>query len=233
MPRSRQTCRAGSVMRAPAQPEQGAPEPVQEAHEEQQPAMEPAHEQQQPASDEDVNFDSDDEDADNYNWEPPTTDEDQDLMPARGPEFQAALLESFQQHRDRQHGNRSVEETNEMRLQRGVQVSLERHELEERARVDMQAEREALLQFRRETAEDRRAHEAEAAAAEAAAEAQAGRSARMSMDRLRRRTVTAERHHAMATERRARRDRMLARANDGEAGPSDVQGQHGGDGDAE
>ena len=85
MPRSRQTCRAGSVMRAPAQPEQGALEPVQEEHEE-----------QQPASDDDVNFDSDDEDADNYNWEPPTTDEDQDLMPARGLDFQAALLESFE-----------------------------------------------------------------------------------------------------------------------------------------
>ena len=64
MPRSRQTCRVGSVMRAPAQPEQGAPEPVQE---EQQPAMEPAQEEQQLASDDDVNFDSDDDDADNYN----------------------------------------------------------------------------------------------------------------------------------------------------------------------
>ena len=84
MPRSRQTCRAGSVMRAPAQPEQGAPEPMQE---EQQPAMEPAQEEQVPASD---------DDADNNNWEPPTTDEDQDLMPARGPDFQAALLESFE-----------------------------------------------------------------------------------------------------------------------------------------
>ena len=136
-------------MRAPAQPEQGAPEPMQEEHEEQQQAMEPAHEEQQPASDDDVNFDSDDDDADNYNWEPPTTDEDQDLMPARGPDFQAALLESFEQHRDRQNGNgnRSVEETNAMRLQRGVQVSLERHELEERARVTMQAERGPCVSF--------------------------------------------------------------------------------------
>ena len=66
MPRSRQTCRAGSVMRAPAQPEQGAPEPVQEeqqpamepAQEEQQPAMEPAQEEQQMASYDDVNFNS-------------------------------------------------------------------------------------------------------------------------------------------------------------------------------
>ena len=116
MPRRPQTCRAGSVMRAPVQPEQLAPEePTQE---ERQPVPEEMN-----SSSDDINWDSDEND--NENWDPPTTDEDQDLMPARGPEFQAALLESFQQQRDRQHGNRSVEETNEMRLQRGVQVSLE------------------------------------------------------------------------------------------------------------
>ena len=103
-----------------------------------------------------------------------------------------------------------------------------------------QEERDALRQFRRETAEGRRARKAEAAAAqagaaaeaaaaveaaaEAEAEAQAGCNARMSMDRLRRRSATAERHRVMVIERRARRDRVLARANDGEAGPSDVQG---------
>ena len=108
-----------------------------------------------PASNDDVNFDSDD-DADNFNWEPSTTDEDQDLMPARGPDFQAALLESFEQHRDRQNGsNRSVEETNAMLLQRGVQISRERHEVDERARATMQEERDALRQFRRDTAEGR------------------------------------------------------------------------------
>ena len=51
-------------MRAPVQPGQGAPEPAQE---EQQPAMEPAQEEQQTASDDDINFDSDDDDADSYN----------------------------------------------------------------------------------------------------------------------------------------------------------------------
>ena len=39
------------------------------------------------ASDDDVSFDSDDDDADGYNWDPPTTDEDQELMLARGPDF--------------------------------------------------------------------------------------------------------------------------------------------------
>ena len=72
---------------------------MEPAREEQQPAMEPEQEEQQMASDDDVNFDSDDDDADGYNWDPPTTDEDQELMPARGPDFQAALLESFEQHR--------------------------------------------------------------------------------------------------------------------------------------
>ena len=67
------------------------------------------------------------------------------------------------------------------------------------------------------------------AEAEAEAEAQAGRSARMSMDRLHRWSAAAERHHTMMIERQARR----ARANDDEAGPSDVQGEHDGDGDAE
>ena len=171
-------------------------------------------EEEQPAPEEPAP----EEDSDN--WSPTTTDEDQDLMPARGP-VQAALVASFEQHR-----GLSVEEINAALEQRGVTISLQRHELEERARVTMEEEREALCQFYRETAEGRltrEAREAAEAVAAAEAEAEAARNARMSMDRLRRRTVTAERHHQMVAARQARRAAAMAAAratvNDAEAGP--------------
>ena len=212
-------------MRAPVPEQQPTPEdPAAEQQPEEQPA--PMEEEQavleeQPAPEEPApEEDSDEEDSDN--WSPATTDEDQDLMPARGP-VQAALVASFKQHR-----GLSVEEINAALEQRGVRISLQRHELEERARVTMQEEREALRQFYRETAEGRLAREAreatEAAAAEAVAAAEAARNARMSMDRLRRRTVMAERHHQMVAARQARRAAAMAvaraTANDAEAGPS-------------
>ena len=96
----------------------------------------------------------------------------------------------------------------------------------------MEEEREALRQFYRETVEGRLACEAREAreAAEAVAEAEAARNARMSMDRLRRRTVTAERHHQMVAARQARRAAAMAAArattNDAEAGPSCRRGPH-------
>ena len=161
-------------------------------------------------------------------------------MPARGP-VQAALLASFEQVRDRRDGGLSVEQLNAALEQRGVAISLQRHELEERARVTMQEEREALQQFYRESAAAREAREAteeaEAAAEAAAAmeaEEEAARSARMSLDRLRRRTATAEWHHRMVVTRQARRAAAMAAArttaNDAEAGPSNTQGPHGGSG---
>ena len=122
---------------------------------------------------------------------------DQETMPARGPDFQPALLESFEQHSDCQNGN-------------GIPLRLH-------------GDAGALLQL----------VAAAEAVAEAEAEARSGRSARMSMDRLRCRTATAELHRVMVIERCAQRDRFMVRSNDGEAGPSDVQGEHGGDGDAE
>ena len=151
--------------------------------------------------------DSDEEDSDN--WSPATTDEDQELMLARGP-VQAALVASFEQHR-----GLSVEEINA-----ALTISLQRHELEERARVTMEEEREALRQFYQETAEGRLAREAtEAAEAAVAAEAvaaaeaedEAARNARMSMDRLRRRTVTAERHHQMVAARQRSEERRVGK----------------------
>ena len=78
-----------------------------------------------------------------------------------------------------------------------------------------------------------RAHERAEAAAEAEAEAQSGRNACISMDCLRCRTATTERHRSMVIERGAQRERFVAREIDGEAGPSEVQGEHGGDGDVE
>ena len=69
--------------------EQAAPMEEEQAAPEMQPAPE------KPASEED--FD---------NWSPATTDEDQELMPARGP-VQAALVASFEQHR-----GLSIEEIN-------------------------------------------------------------------------------------------------------------------------
>ena len=95
---------------------------------------------------------------------------------------------------------------------RGVTISLQRHELEERARVTMQEEREALRQFYRETAEGclaREAREAAEAAAAMEAEEEGARQARMSMEAA-----------AMAAARTT--------ANDAEAGPSNAQGPHGG-----
>ena len=122
---------------------------------------------------------------------------DQEPMPARGPDFRPALLESFEQDSGCQNGN---------------SIPLRLH-----------GDAGALLQL----------VAAAEAVAEAEAEARSGRSARMSMDRLRCRTATVERHGVVVIERRAQRDRFMARANDGEAGPFDVQGGHGGDGDAD
>ena len=116
----------------------------------------------------------------------------------------------------------SVEEINAALEQRGVAISLQRHELEERKRVTMEEEREALRQFYQETVEGRLAREAREATAEA--EDEAARNARMSMDRLRCRTGTAERHHQMVAARQAWRAAAMAAArataNDAEAGPS-------------
>ena len=66
------------------------------------------------------------------------------------------------------------------------------------------------------------------------AEEEGARQARMSLDRLRRRTATAERHHRMVVARQAWRAAAMAAArttaNDAEAGPSNAQGPHGGSG---
>ena len=95
----------------------------------QQPAPEePAPEQPAPEEDnssDDFDFDNDD---DNHVWSPPTTDEEQELMPARGPLVQAALLESFEQQRQRRSSDHSREE---------IKISVERHKVEEDGRVLM------------------------------------------------------------------------------------------------
>ena len=121
----------------PAPEQQAAPMPEEPAPEQQpapmeEPAPEQAPEEEEPAPEEEEEED---------NWTPATTDEDEPLMPARGP-VQAALLASFEQVRDRRDGGLSVEQLNAALEQRDVAISLQRHELEERARVTMQRSEE-------------------------------------------------------------------------------------------
>ena len=101
MPRRLQTARAGSIMRAPVPeqhpaPEEPAPEQQQPAPEQQEPA--PMVEDQPAPMEEEQAAPEEQPEEDSDNRSPATTDEDQDLMPARGP-VQAALVTSFEQHR--------------------------------------------------------------------------------------------------------------------------------------